>query len=183
LTLDMPRNFSLTLLFGATLAVALFAGAWTWVARMLSIDPSTEQVTILGQPANLNWTPATWEPNPAGWTIPAVSITPAAGWAGARQVDIWQPLISIAYRDQLGNEAYQASLYAIGSRNQDWSDYMVEIVGMDFEDSRGSTRADFSYNPATRTLRLDITQYLNHSRIAKSAAVAFRCDGDEFSRR
>lgn len=170
---QMRLTFSTRDLLGATTAVAILLGCLFWLSTMFSIDPNSERVTVLGADTSINWDDLTWQPGMSGMGIPVDQLTPADGWTGGVAKKMNEMLLSIEYSDYFGNPVYRATISLDGLRSDDWKEYILTPTGRGGGTVDGATRANVIWNPESMTLDLEVVQYINRARIAKSTRMRF----------
>jgi hypothetical protein len=171
-------TFSLRQLLALTAFVAVTLGVVVWLSRMSGIDPESEQVFVLGSEQMVQWSDAAWVPGLSGVSMPAQQLTPQHGWAGNGSEDIRKSLISISYKDYYGNPAYRATVRIDGLHSADWAEYVLrpELLGGGNVD--GATRGRAFWYAADRILEIELTQYINRAKIAKTTRLSFRLKED-----
>jgi hypothetical protein len=105
-------------------------------------------------------------------------LTPTHGWTGDGSENIHEPLITISYKDHVGNQTYCARVLIDGLHSNDWADYILnpDLLGGGSVD--GVTRGKAFWDPSGRILAIELTQYINRARIGKVTRMAFRLNKD-----
>ena len=169
----MRVTFSNRYILAATTPIALLLVCLFWLSSMFSIDPNSERVKVLGADTSINWDARSWQPGMSGIFIPVEQLTPAHGWAGGVSKKINESLFTIEYSDYFGNPVYDATISLNGSRSDDWREYILTPTGFGGGTVDGATRVNAIWNQDSMTLDLEVVQYLNRVRIAKSTRMRF----------
>ncbi|MFZ4081726.1 MAG: hypothetical protein ACOYKN_10895 [Pirellula sp.] len=171
-------QFSTRQILLATLLVAFVLGGFIWLRKLTGINPSSESVWVAGEKADANWQGDEWR-HTTGLFLPATQFA-SANWSGQARIKVYQPLLTVAYKNYFGQEVYRANVYLDGHRTDDWLHYLIRPMptGGGIVDAGTTVSCDQSLGNAS--IKLVATQYLNSQRLAKRLELVFDRVGDTF---
>lgn len=171
-------TFSIRHFLAVTAFIAIVLGGLLWLSRLFGIDPKSECIVVLGEEQPLQWQDIDWLPDTTGVAMEHQDFTGSQLTALIDPVRLHESLIDLSYTDYLGNPCYMARVIVRGMRSEDWTEYslMPDLVGGGIVD--GATRGIATWDHSNRILEIELTQYRNSAKRAKTTKIAFHFDGD-----